>query len=245
MILRMSPSPRYALYWAPDAAHPLWHAGCAWLGRDPETGATVRDLPDTRCRHVETCRRYGFHATLKAPFALADGCTVADLDAALARLAGTLARFPMPALAVSTLADFIALRPREHPALDASHPLRRLADACVRGLDPLRAPSVTQNAPGEDRQERAYRARWGYPYVLERWRFHLSLADPLPADATGRGLRDRLVAEATSHFADALATPLSCDAIALFVEERPGADFRLARRVPFGREPRDPATAAT
>ncbi len=222
-------SSRYGIYWAPPADHPLWQAGCAWLGGDPETGAT-----HAARAHRAAPRRYGFHATLKPPFALRDGLGEADLAEALAALAATLAAFALRPLRVDLLGDFIALRPCE--PVEADHPLRRLADACVRELDPLRRPAgaaerARRAALALDAGERRNLERWGYPWVLDTWRFHMTLSDSLPAGAP----RDALLAEAADFFAPALAAPLRCDALALFVEPAPGADFRLVRRIGFGR----------
>jgi len=220
---------RYGIYWAPPADHPLWRAGCEWLGRDAESGAAHAAGP-----HRAGPRRYGFHATLKPPFALREGCAEGELDDALAALAATLEPFALRPLRVDVLTDFVALRPCE--TVDGSHPLRALADACVRTLDPLRrAPSAAERARRAaltlDAHERANLDRWGYPWVLDTWRFHMTLTDGLPAGAP----RDALLAEAAAFFAPALAAPLRCDALALFVEDEPGADFRLARRVRLGR----------
>jgi hypothetical protein len=66
--------------------------------------------------------------------------------------------------------------------------------------------------------------------VLDTWRFHMTLSDALPAGPR----RDALLAEAAEFFAPALAAPLRCDALALFVEPAPGADFALVRRIGFG-----------
>lgn len=231
----MSTGPRYAIYWVPAADHALWRAGCAWLGRDPEQphGPRAAGLRDD---HRAQPRRYGFHATLKAPMHLAPGSDGDDLSQAIQTLARAHAPFRMPALAVATLHSFVALRPRDSTEIGAAHPLRRLADACVRDLDGFRAP------PG--REERAHRAartdlgedarrhlaRWGYPWVFDSWRFHMTLTDDLPDDAPAGACRARLVGEAQHAFGDALAGPLEGDAIALFVEDAPGAPFRLARR---------------
>ncbi len=220
-------SPRYALYFAPAAHHPLWLAGCAWLGRDPESGAAGA----SGAQRGEP-RRYGFHATLKPPFALRDGVTRSQLLAALSRFVDERAPFAMPPLAVAVLADFVALR----PVAEAGAPLRRLADDCVRLFDDFRAPpSAAEHArrlaTALDAGQRANVERWGYPHVLEHWRFHMTLSDAL-ADAAGR---DALRADATRHFAAALAEPLRCDGVALFVEDVPGADFRLLRRFEFAR----------
>jgi putative phosphonate metabolism protein len=226
---------RYALYFAPGADHPLWTAGCAWLGRDPESGATAGGGP-----HRADPRRYGFHATLKPPFALRDGASRSQLLAALARFADEQRPFDMPRLAVATLGDFIALRPIARSATAPGQPLRALADDSVRRFDDFRAPPsaaelARRQAPELDAEQRGYVDRWGYPHVFDRWRFHMTLSDSLPATVEGDRLGVELRDDATRHFAAALAEPLRCDGIALFVEDSPGADFRLARRFEFAR----------
>ena len=222
---------RCALYFAPASSHPLWAAGCAWLGRDPETGATFAGGG-----HRADPRRYGFHATLKPPFALRDGATRSQLLAALARFADERAAFPMPALAVAELGDFLALRPVERDATAPGRPLRELADDCVRLFDEFRRlPSPDELArrldAGLDDAQRGNVDRWGYPHVFEHWRFHVTLTDSLGDES----LRAALRADATRHFESALAEPLLCDGVALFVEDAPGADFRLVRRFGFAR----------
>jgi len=131
-----SPGPRYALYFAPAAHHPLWTAGCRWLGRDPESGASDGGGP-----HRADPRRYGFHATLKPPFALREGLSRAQLLAALSHFVDERAPFAMPALHVATLGDFLALRPIEAGAAAPGQPLRDLADDCVRLFDEFRRPA--------------------------------------------------------------------------------------------------------
>ena len=225
------PGVRHALYFAPPAAHPLWAAGCGWLGRDPESGAPGEGGP-----HRRDPRRYGFHATLKPPFALRDGATAAQLVDALSRFAQARAPFAMPALAVDTLGDFIALRPADRAATAPGQPLRALADDCVRLFDEFRRPpsaeeAARRGAAALDAAQRANLEHWGYPHVFGQWRFHMTLTDALPAD----GPRGALLAEAARHFAPALAEPLRCDGVALFVEDASGAEFRLLRRFGFAR----------
>ena len=222
---------RVALYFAPSCTHPLWIAGCTWLGRDPGKGTTSEGGV-----HRDDPRRYGFHATLKPPFALRDGTTRTQLTDALSRFVGERAAFDMPRLAVAQLGDFIALRPVGRDATSPGQPLRELADDCVRLFDEFRRPpspaeTARRLAAGLDEQQRGNVDRWGYPHVFEQWRFHMTLTDSLSDDR----LRAALLADATCHFADALAEPLRCDGMALFVEDEPGADFRLLRRFDFAR----------
>jgi hypothetical protein len=211
---------RYAIYWTPPPTHALWQAGCDWLSSErPATTAP---------------RRYGFHATLKAPMALRPGTDESDFLDAVRRLAGRMRRFAMPPLVVTTLGDFMALRPAT--SVSARHPLRRLADACVRELDDWRAPlddaalrERLRRQPVSAQQETLLR-RWGYAHVFDQWRFHMTLSDSLPPDGNGNSLRHRIVAEAQRFFAPALDLPLDCDALCVFVEPAPGAAFVAAHR---------------
>jgi hypothetical protein len=222
-------SPRYAVYYTPPQSHALWHAGCDWLQRDPSSDEARRP---TRA-HVAEPWRYGFHATLKAPMRLAPGCTEAGLRDAVSQLAQRTPRFVMPALSVQWLGHFLALQPQT--PLPPTHPLRRLADACVTELDTWRAepsPDELQRrlAAPLDATQRELLQRHGYPHVLDRWRFHMTLSDSLPADAA---LRDAMHQAASQHFASALRQPLECIALSLFVEPAPGQPFRLLHRDPL------------
>jgi hypothetical protein len=228
------PTRRHAIYWTPSADHPLWRAGCEWLGRDAES-----DELHSIASHRLQPRRYGFHATLKPPFELRKDAEENWLLDAMVGVASEWSAFEMPRLTVATLGDFIALRPADQDAITEAHPLRRLADECVRRLDPLRmAPDAVETRlrmrADLSAGQRANVDRWGYPHVFESWRFHMTLTDSLPG-LRGAASRKALMSEAREHFAEALAMPLRCDEIALFVEDAPGADLRLQRRFGFAR----------
>jgi uncharacterized protein DUF1045 len=226
----MNDDARYAVYWAPPPEHPLWQAGCTWLGRDP------RGAADGRPRHgARAPWRYGFHATLKAPMRLRQGACADDFVAAVARLAERWTDFEMPPLRVGWLDGFLALRPLVE--LGASHPLRRVADDCTAALDDWRRAPTPQETAARlagltDPVECALVERWGYPYVFERWRFHMTLSDRGPADP------EELQQRAEAHFARALAQPLCAHGIAVFVEAGPERPFKLAWRWPLRRSPR-------
>ena len=139
---------RCAVYWVPCRGHPLWRAGCEWLGRDPEMPRIPVRLaaPHELTREP---RRYGFHATLKAPMRLRDGARIDTFTMALTALAATLEPFAMPTLEVRWLDNFLALRPAQDVAAD--HALRRLADTCVRSLEPWRDPRRQRSWPATRR----------------------------------------------------------------------------------------------
>jgi len=228
-------SGRYALYFAPRADSLLARTGAAWLGRDAATGASLPQAPidgfaASRVQEMtKTARHYGFHATLKPPFALAEGQTAEALDAAIESFARRGAPITGLGLKVGVLDGFVAL------VLAADSPeVRNLAAACVRDFDAFRRPP-----PAEELQRRrqarlsdledALLRRWGYPYVMEAFRFHMTLTDRLSeAD------RDRVVPALQKLFGPAVTGTLTIDGLGLFHQEDRDAPFRMVRRYAFG-----------
>ncbi len=178
--------PRYAIYFTPDPRSPLWRFGSGVIGYDASLGLDVPlSVPEGYdiagwTERTEEPRRYGFHATLKAPFHLAAARQEDDLLAAVDRLAAGTAIVPAIDLGVAQLGSFIALM----IVGDDSH-VRALASQVVTSLEAFRAPLAASDrerrlrAPLTLRQV-AYLDRYGYPYVLEEFRFHMTLTGKLP-----------------------------------------------------------------
>ena len=223
---------RHAIYFAPPKGSALARFGDDWLGWEAERGErldgmALSGLPLPRAELVETPRRYGFHATLKPPFRLAEGREVAALDAALAEAAAGCARFDLR-LGVAAPGAFLALVPEEAPA-----ELAALERACVVGLDRFRAPAdagetVRRRMGGLDGVERDNLEKWGYPYVLNRFRFHMTLTGALEAGVRA-GVREALEPVLAPVLAEAVAVAEVCR----FAEAGDGC-FRLVRRFPLG-----------
>ncbi|WP_027795037.1 DUF1045 domain-containing protein [Paraburkholderia acidipaludis] len=230
---------RFAIYYAPPRESAFWRAGCAWLGRDPESGEALHapqpaGLARPLAEVTVAPRRYGWHGTLVPPFRLAPGVTPEALLAAAQQWAATRSPFALTVEA-ATLGRFVALRPADE-AGDAA--VCELAADALRTLAALRAAQTPAelaqrlDAPLTARQ-RAYVEAWGYPYIFDEYRFHMTLSDSLD-DAHER---HALVAAWNAQMAEAGALPV--DGVALFVEPRPGAPFALWRRVAFaGGRPR-------
>ncbi|WP_331294670.1 DUF1045 domain-containing protein, partial [Methylobacterium radiotolerans] len=79
-----------------------------------------------------------------------------------------------------------------------------------------------------DPRGRALLARWGYPYVFEAFRFHMTLTDALP-EAERAPWHRRL----SAAYAAAGPEPLRIDAVSLLTQDGSGP-FRLLARLPFG-----------
>ncbi|WP_375002104.1 DUF1045 domain-containing protein [Aeromicrobium sp. CTD01-1L150] len=223
---------RYAVYALPGALGPddaaeavrLRDAAQAWYAREEFCDLTV------------DARRYGFHATLKAPFRLAEDRTEAELRTAADVFAADRAALVVPALEPRPFGPLRALVPqREEPAIDA------LAAAAVREFERFRAPPG-EAEPGRRRagqmtpRERELFRRWGSPHVLDEFRFHLTLTDPVPEERAAE-----VDAALAVHFAQTAGVDVALRAIALFVEPEPGAPFEILSVHPFS----DPVPLAT
>jgi len=223
---------RHAIYFAPPEGSALARFGAGWLGWDAARGEAVAGLalpglPLPREAIVETPRRYGFHATLKPPFRLAEGRSVAELDAAVEAVAAGCAPFALR-LEVGAPGAFLALVPEA-----ASPALAALERACVTGLDAFRASAEAaelrrRRTAGLDAAEEENLRRWGYPWVLGRFRFHMTLTGALAP-----GVQARVRAALEPALAPLLAAPVAVADVCRFAEAEDGR-FRLARRFPLG-----------
>jgi putative phosphonate metabolism protein len=229
-------SERYAIYFAPMADSDLARFGSRWLGRDVETAKAVPQpvldsLDADRLRTVtEAPRHYGFHGTLKPPFHLAQGCDVDDLRRAMIGFAGRQAAFEIAALRLREIGDFLALVPA-----DPAPALSRLADACVTEFDAYRAPAdaaevAKRHAAGLTPRQAELLARWGYPYVLDEFRFHLTLTGSI-ADPEERS---QMVGLLRPLVAPLLAQPVPVRELCLFHQPDRATPFRLIQHIPFG-----------
>lgn len=153
----MSPTHhRYAVYFAPNPGSLGWLAGSHWLGRCAALLQPLQQLAidgvaaDDLHRLTAAPRRYGWHATLKAPFALAPGTDWITLHQAVQSVARGLQPFVLPPLQVQRIDDFLALVP---PALHpANTQIQETAATCVTALQPWPHPCPTRTSPGAARR---------------------------------------------------------------------------------------------
>lgn len=224
--------PRYALYFAPDPASPLWGFGSGTIGYDAATGVSAPPVAPPGIGAIdwsaatEEPRRYGFHATLKAPFELHEDATEAALIAHLADFAANTAALPDIPLVTAALGAFIALVPE---APDAG--LNDLAFRTVEAFEPFRAPISPADrarrlaSPLTPRQI-AYLDRYGYPYAREDFRFHMTLTGKLRA-AEIEPVRAAL---SLAHAAAVPSPETPVDSIALFRQAERQGPFRIIAR---------------
>ena len=219
---------RAAIYFTPPAGHPLTRTAGVWLGRSAFDGEPTRSAEPSIDGRVAVPARYGFHATMKAPFALAEGTTLTDLDARLARFCAWQRPVTIERLALSHNGGFFALVPEASPPA-----LSELAAEIVRSFEPFRAPlnraDVARRKP-ESLSERQRRNlwEWGYPYVFSEFHFHMTLTEAVPTAET-----EKVEAMLRQRFSPFYGEPLAIDALALFVEPWAGAPLKVHSRHPF------------
>lgn len=218
---------RFAIYYAPEEGS-FASAAAAWLGYDVVSGQPVVqprfELPRSLADATADPRKYGFHATLKAPFRLAEGVTPQDLSAGLAALVAQIPAVQLTGLRLADLDGFMAFVPA-----DASGELQAMAARLVQDLDRFRAPLTAEEFARRRPERLSPRQRelletYGYPYVLEQFQFHMTLTGPLALheDAAFR----RAI---SGHFDGVVPQPVVMASVCLMGEDDQGR-FHLLER---------------
>lgn len=225
------PSTRFAIYFVPASGSRLGAFGAAVLGYDGERGKPAARLSLAGIEAAEAAQgtvepaRYGFHATLKAPFRLSPSRSFEDLRATVDAFASKRPPAGVGRMRVQPMGAFLALKPAGAcPAADA------LAADCVRAFDEFRAPltggeRARRLKAGLGARQIELLDRWGYPYVLDQFRFHMTLAGPVP------DMRRAAWQAALAAAHDGLeGEPVLVDSIALVRQDGPADRFRMAHR---------------
>jgi len=220
----MSVFQRYAVYYSPDDPS-LAAFGATWLGWDVEYGTPcqqpeIKDIRDI----TQTPRKYGFHGTLKPPFRLAKDMTAQALATDVERLAASLAPVVLDGLELARLDQFLALVPKGDPS-----ELSAMAFRLVSELDAYRAPPdaselARRRIKGLTKRQDSLLTRWGYPYVADEFRFHLTLTGKLSdakLDATAKAL---------GYALPVLPAPFRLESITLVGQREDGMFQQIHRR---------------
>jgi len=236
----MAAFPRYAIYFVPAPGSDLDRFGAHLLGYDAVTGMDLafpddirRMAPDWRDL-TEDPRKYGFHGTLKAPLSLAPGKTETELVAACEAFASTPRPIPMIKPVVGSISGFVAVIPAEPPAQ-----LIRLAADCVSAFDAFRAPLTAEDRARRNPsqltpRQREQLDRWGYPYVMEDFRFHMTLTGRLDAER-----REPILTMLRNSFSALDLRTLAIDRIAVFRQENTISRFRIINHWKLGADAPD------
>ncbi len=223
-------SPRYAIYYTPPPFSALARFGAGVIGYDCFDAADIAyarlDGIDPNIHKLMTIdpRRYGFHATIVAPFYL-QGYSEDELVAAASAYAMKTAPVHIGRLTLAAIGDFIALVPAK-----VNGGILQLVAACLETFDAYRAPLSAADRerrlkPGLTRHQIELMDRWGYPYVLDEYRFHMTLTGVLP-----ERVRNEFRLALDQAFAERTTDSFELDAISVMRQDDVGARFRVLRR---------------
>ena len=217
---------RYAIYYIPDL--PLFQIGSDWLGWNSITGQEILLSADHR-RITDRPRKYGFHATVKSPFALASHSTQGDLQDAFQAFCAAVPPATGGTLKISRLGRFLAMTQDVQ-----SNAVTELAASTVSHFDKFRAPLSDKDI--EKRRQRRLTPqqdelllRWGYPYVMQEFKFHMTLTGSLAANEI-----DAIEQRANTRFQEFIGQPLSIASLALLGEDRDSGHFHVVDKLSLG-----------
>ena len=219
---------RHAIFACPPQDDALNALAARWLGRDAWSGEGVVQPDVERIAELTAFpRRYGFHATIIAPFRPASGIGADEIDVALGAFCAEEAAIRLP-LRIDRLGAFLALVPAE-----PSEALMAMEARAVRRLHRLRAeptPDETARRHPErlTERQRELLARWHYPYVMDEFRYHMTLTGPVPDEEAAR-IHEAIEA----HFPADLLADHALDGLARYDEPAPNSPFTVSRRMPF------------
>jgi hypothetical protein len=234
MTIQSSGNERFAVYYTFAQEHALYQKASQWLGHciyaensaNEEDGSLFAETV-AKLRRVDNALRYGFHATLKPPFRLT--ASREQLEESFETFCSELSGFSCAPLRVTALGHFIALVP-----IRPCEKLDQLAIQCVEAFEPFRAV-LTRDELEKRQQEklnprqRQLLARWGYPYVFDQFRFHMTLTDRLPDD-----MLDQAKSLLASEFSSVIPPSLEIDRIGLLHQPDTASRFSLIKAVKLG-----------
>jgi hypothetical protein len=216
---------RYAIFYTPTG--PLADFGAHWMGWDSAHGRSVVqpeiagiDVPTI----TQTARKYGLHGTLKAPFKLAEGCDLAQLQDVATTFATGQPAFEIGALTLRHDSGFVALRPRSQQI-----GLRDFAAVAVKAFDGFRAALTDVDIAR--RREANLTARqdqqmldWGYPFIFDDFHFHLTLSGLMEA-----GEAAQVIDALSPRLESIVPTPFVIDGITLMGQDDRGMFHQIHR----------------
>ena len=179
---------RVAIYFLPKKNSSLENFGKNLLGRDINKkkkisltrrqkyfinrGFTYFDELKDYC---EQPAKYGFHATLKAPFRLKRNVKTKNFYDVISHIAAQHSRFKIKGLKIVYSKKFTLITSRKPNKL-----LINLENDLVKHLDTFRAElnktEIKKRIPDSlTFKQNKYLKEWGYPFVLDQYKFHMTL----------------------------------------------------------------------
>ena len=188
---------RYAIYYAPPKESSLEEFGRYWFGWDPLNaklinnkqrinylnGFGIKNLKNID-KNVLIAKKYGFHGTLIPPFKLNKNYSTNTLFKKTEEIAKKLKKFKFYKFKLKKINNFYAFVQNKK-----NNNINKLSNRLVRELFKFRSPltkkEIDRRNPSKlSKLQLNILYKWGYPYLMSEFNFHMTLA----SEVTGNKL---------------------------------------------------------
>jgi len=188
---------RYAIYYAPPKESNLEEFGRYWFGWDPINaksinnkqrinylnGFGIKNLKNID-KNVLIAKKYGFHGTLIPPFKLNKNYSTNTLFKKTEEIAKKLKKFKFYKFKLKKINNFYAFVQNKK-----NNNINKLSNRLVRELFKFRSPltkkEIDRRNPSKlSKLQLNILYKWGYPYLMSEFNFHMTLA----SEVTGNKL---------------------------------------------------------
>ena len=188
---------RYAIYYAPPKESSLEEFGRYWFGWDPLNAKLINNKRRINYlnrfgiknlinidKNVLIAKKYGFHGTLIPPFKLNKNYSTNTLFKKTEEIAKKLKKFKFYKFKLKKINNFYAFVQNKK-----NNNINKLSNRLVRELFKFRSPltkkEIDRRNPSKlSKLQLNILYKWGYPYLMSEFNFHMTLA----SEVTGNKL---------------------------------------------------------
>ena len=192
---------RYAIYYAPPKESSLEEFGRYWFGWDPLNAKLINNKHRINYlnrfgiknlinidKNVLIPKKYGFHGTLIPPFKLNKNYSTNTLFKKTEEIAKKFKKFKFYKFKLKKINNFYAFVQNKK-----NNNINKLSNRLVRELFKFRSPltkkEIDRRNPSKlSKLQLSILYKWGYPYLMSEFNFHMTLA----SEVTGNKLYSEL-----------------------------------------------------
>lgn len=227
-------SERYAIYYTLPKENELYQKVSSWLGHDvygTKEKQNSFEFPEALVpfrQYNNKASVYGFHATLKAPFRLAEGLSRHQLEYSLEKFCTLRKPFECGKMSIVEIGNFLAFSHQSY-----CQKMELLAQDCVKTFEDFRAPlnnaEIARRKPESlTKKQKQLLNLWGYPYVMEEFKFHMTLTNKIYD-----GNLQACHAALNDYFSPYLSQSFVVDRVYLYHQPSPTEKFYIINSFPF------------
>ena len=192
---------RYAIYYAPPKESSLEEFGRYWFGWDPLNAKLINNKQRINYlnrfgiknlknidKNVLIAKKYGFHGTLIPPFKLNKNYSTNTLFKKTEDIAKKFKKFKFYKFKLKRINNFYAFVQNKKNS-NINKISNRLVKELFKFRSPLTKKEIDKRNPSKlSKLQLNILHKWGYPYLMSEFKFHMTLA----SEVTGNKLYSEL-----------------------------------------------------